>query len=277
MDRGEFIKDGFTCQRGANGGWSVFPLYGVEKAYFTSFTEMCDWLEDQHEGLVIGEMGRKGQAVNEMPVGPYPRSEPTEDAFENMRVMQAASEEVKAMVAEAFLTKVADLLGVGGEMVAPAFEDPGQWLLKEANLPDNVTPDNSKLEDPEERARIAAVFERGLTQPSGFVLPVQRWQSQASGVRWRSEKWKLRRGKLFGRLSGSMHYCCGPPNSSANARRWVCSTPQSLARDMADAPCGRCSVWQILRVAGAPWAIARTFPGCGPKVAANDAGTSPRH
>jgi len=99
--------------------------------------------------------------------------------------------------AESFLTKVADLLGVGGEMVAPAYEDPGEWLLKEARLPDNVTPDNSKLEDPEERARIAAVFERGLTKPSGFVLPVQRWQSQASGARWRSEKWKLRRGKLF--------------------------------------------------------------------------------
>lgn len=91
MDRGEFIKDGFTCQRGANGGWSVFPLYGVEKAYFTSFTEMCDWLEDQHEGLVIGEMGRKGvrppetdnsaaqdPRVNEMPVGPYPRAEPAQ-------------------------------------------------------------------------------------------------------------------------------------------------------------------------------------------------------
>ena len=119
MDRGEFIKDGFTCQRGANGGWSVFPLYGVEKAYFTSFTEMCDWLEDQHEGLVIGEMGRKGQAVNEMPVGPYPRSEPTEDAFENMRVMQAASEEVKAMVAEAFMPTPAPAGGLRLEPLAP--------------------------------------------------------------------------------------------------------------------------------------------------------------
>ena len=83
MDRGEFIKDGFTCQRGANGGWSVFPLYGVEKAYFTSFTEMCDWLEDQHEGLVIGEMAKKhpmmevpAGMVVENSVGPYPRAEP---------------------------------------------------------------------------------------------------------------------------------------------------------------------------------------------------------
>lgn len=79
----------------------------------------------------------------------------------------------------------------------PAFEDPAEWILKEGSLPENVTPENSRLEDPEERHRIARVFERGLTTPSGYVLPVQRWQAKATGHGWRSERWKLRRGHLF--------------------------------------------------------------------------------
>lgn len=78
-----------------------------------------------------------------------------------------------------------------------AYEDPAVWLVKEANLPENVTPKNSKLEDAEARHRIARVFDRGLTEPAGHVLPIQRWQSKAGGHRWRSERWKLRRDALF--------------------------------------------------------------------------------
>ncbi|MDG4887183.1 transglutaminase family protein [Mesorhizobium sp. WSM4887] len=99
--------------------------------------------------------------------------------------------------AASLLTAIAAELGIDKAMVGEAYEDPADWLLKESKLPDNVDPSNSKLEDPEERNRMARVFERGLTKPSGYVLPVQRWNSQAAGQRWRSEKWKTRRGRLF--------------------------------------------------------------------------------
>lgn len=95
------------------------------------------------------------------------------------------------------LTAIAGELDIEPDMVSPAFEDPGEWLLKEANLPDNVDPSNSKLEDAEERMRLAKVFEHGLTRPTGYVLPVQAWNSRASGRRWTSEKWRTRRGRIF--------------------------------------------------------------------------------
>ena len=98
--------------------------------------------------------------------------------------------------AEALLGAIASELGVAPDFVAPAYEDPAEWLVKEANLPPNVSPENSELKDPEARHRIARVFSRGLTEPSGYVLPVQRWQAKAEGVRWRSERWKTRRGAL---------------------------------------------------------------------------------
>ncbi len=78
---------------------------------------------------------------------------------------------------------IAGRLGVGGTNVIAAYEDSMHWTLKEAQLPDNVDPLDSKLESAEERARIARVFERGLTKPSGYVLPIQRWQSRA-GQGW---------------------------------------------------------------------------------------------
>ncbi|MDO6797138.1 DUF2126 domain-containing protein [Shimia thalassica] len=106
------------------------------------------------------------------------------------------NEDVGPEDAQALLKAIAASLAVPHENVVPAFEDPAEWIIKEGNLPANVTPENSKLADPEERARIAKVFERGLNTPAGYVLPVQRWQSRASS-KWLSEVWALRRGKIY--------------------------------------------------------------------------------
>ena len=110
---------------------------------------------------------------------------------------EGAQTEATSSDAGKLLNLIAEGLDIGADHVVPAFEDPAEWIIKEGNLPENVTPENSKLKDPEERHRIARVFERGLTEPSGYVLPVQRWQSKATGKRWKSEKWKLRRGHVY--------------------------------------------------------------------------------
>ncbi|MEL6207917.1 MAG: transglutaminase family protein, partial [Pseudomonadota bacterium] len=101
-----------------------------------------------------------------------------------------------AAAAEDFLVGMADRLGVDAGHVKAAYEDPAEWVLREAELPPNVSPDDPKLKDPEARARIARVFARGLTEPAGYILPVQRWQGRASG-RWLSEAWSPRRGHIF--------------------------------------------------------------------------------
>jgi uncharacterized protein (DUF2126 family) len=101
-----------------------------------------------------------------------------------------------ALQAQELLREIAAEIEVGEDCILPAFEDPAEWLLREASLPVNVDPENSELKDPEARLRMAQVFGRGLTEPVGFVLPVQAWQRR-DGRRWRSEHWRLRRGRMF--------------------------------------------------------------------------------
>jgi uncharacterized protein (DUF2126 family) len=98
--------------------------------------------------------------------------------------------------AQAFTEALAESLGVEPDRVTPAFEDPLPHLTREQRLPENVDPFDSKLEDPEERARLARVFERGLTSPVGYVLPLQRWNAPHQRA-WYSERWTTRRGRLF--------------------------------------------------------------------------------
>ncbi|MEZ5403894.1 MAG: transglutaminase family protein [Bryobacteraceae bacterium] len=98
--------------------------------------------------------------------------------------------------ARRFADSLADRVTVGPSFVIAAFEDPLEYIHKERKLPYNVTPGDSRLADPEERDRLRRVFERGLDQPSGFVLPLRRVFTK-DGPAWQSGMWMLRGRHLF--------------------------------------------------------------------------------
>jgi len=98
--------------------------------------------------------------------------------------------------AAALARGIAQRIDVDPAFVTPAYEDARTFVTKEGALPENVTTLDSKLDDPEERARLARAFRRGLNTPAAFVLPVQRWNSTDVRRRWRSEQWSTRAGRV---------------------------------------------------------------------------------
>jgi uncharacterized protein (DUF2126 family)/transglutaminase-like putative cysteine protease len=109
---------------------------------------------------------------------------------------ESAPREASIKEARRFADAVATRLGLATEHVQPAYEDPAERMLKEGELPENIDPANPQLDDPQERARIMRSFAQRLTAPTGFVLPIARWGTQASPD-WISEIWRTRRGHLF--------------------------------------------------------------------------------
>ncbi|MEO0054456.1 MAG: hypothetical protein RLZZ50_403, partial [Verrucomicrobiota bacterium] len=76
--------------------------------------------------------------------------------------------------ARRFTDTLARNLGVESRWIMPGHEDSFYYLWKERRLPANVDPLKNRLSDPEERARLAKVFEQGLDKVVGYALPIER-------------------------------------------------------------------------------------------------------
>ena len=88
----------------------------------------------------------------------------------------------------------------------PAYEDAFYYMWKERRLPSNVDPLKSNLKNKMERDRIARIFETGLNEVAGYVMPLER-KVMSDGPRWMSGPWFLREETLFllpGYLVGPM-------------------------------------------------------------------------
>ncbi len=91
---------------------------------------------------------------------------------------------------------LAEKLGVNSQHVIDGYEDVLYYAWKERRLPANVNVRDSRLETEEERARLARLFEQGITAPIGCVLPLRRvwWNSTPC---WESGDWVVRSEEMF--------------------------------------------------------------------------------
>jgi uncharacterized protein (DUF2126 family) len=99
---------------------------------------------------------------------------------------------VDAELAGRFIATVAGKLGLDAAHAFAAYEDAFYYLWRERRLPTNVDPFDAKLEDPQERARLARVFEQGLDAVIAHVLPLKRDEEC-----WRTGPWFLRRERCY--------------------------------------------------------------------------------
>jgi len=95
-----------------------------------------------------------------------------------------------AAEAKLFIGELARRLGVRTRFIRESYEDIAYYLYKEQRLPVNVDPRDPRLDDPEERERMARAFERGLGVVVGYVLPLQHGS-------WISGPWPFRGEHLF--------------------------------------------------------------------------------
>jgi uncharacterized protein (DUF2126 family)/transglutaminase-like putative cysteine protease len=102
-----------------------------------------------------------------------------------------------AFEAGAFAERLATELGVNVRHVSPAYEDAYYYLWRERRLPVNVCPEDSRLENAEERERLRRVFGVGLGATVGYVLPLRH-----DGIGWESGPWFFRDEDVIRLLPG---------------------------------------------------------------------------
>ncbi|MCW0232266.1 MAG: transglutaminase family protein [Ferrovibrio sp.] len=99
--------------------------------------------------------------------------------------------------ADIFTAALAERLQLDPGYRIPGFEDLWYYMWRERRLPVNVDPFQSHLKEPEERARLARIFEQGLDKVVGYALPLTREPTTDGAKRWRSGAWFFRPQTMY--------------------------------------------------------------------------------
>ncbi|HUE36476.1 MAG TPA: transglutaminase family protein [Candidatus Acidoferrum sp.] len=93
--------------------------------------------------------------------------------------------------AKELLTRISRVVGTDPKYMLPGYEDAFYYTWKERRLPSNVAPGKSNLKNKLERDRIAKLFQQGLDEVTGYILPIKR-ASYGNQSGWMSGAWFLR-------------------------------------------------------------------------------------
>ncbi|WP_254561652.1 transglutaminase family protein [Dyadobacter diqingensis] len=127
--------------------------------------------------------------------------------------------------AELFAKELTKYLGIDTNNITPAYEDPVYWALEEGKLPVNIDPLQVNLKDSIERRTLAQLLQKGLNNPTGYVLPLKY---NIPGENWVSCAWEFRRKNCF----------LIPGNSAIGFRLPLDSLPE-IAKDKREQPIER--------------------------------------
>ena len=100
--------------------------------------------------------------------------------------------------ARRFIEHLADKVSLDASYIQPGYEDTFYYLWRERRLPVNVDPFESELDDEMERMRLRRVFDAGLSQVTGYVLPIARERDiPMQAPTWVSGPWFFRDGRMY--------------------------------------------------------------------------------
>ncbi|WP_213763719.1 transglutaminase family protein [Caballeronia sp. dw_19] len=100
--------------------------------------------------------------------------------------------------ARRFIEHLASKVSLDPSYIQPGYEDTFYYLWRERRLPVNVDPFESELDDEMERMRLRRVFDAGLSQVTGYVLPIARERDiPMQAPAWVSGPWFFRDGRMY--------------------------------------------------------------------------------
>ena len=101
--------------------------------------------------------------------------------------------------AKRFIDALAARLNLTRDHIRPGYEDVWYYLWRERQLPVNVDPFDSRLDDELERARLRKVFEQKLDSVVGYVLPLKPADAGPGldGPCWETGPWFFRDERMY--------------------------------------------------------------------------------